>query len=70
MVEPDSIVVKQLRAIRGDASSRAKCTMRVELTAVRQHMAGMLTIQEHDHTDIAGINSRLNRIEKRLELAD
>jgi len=72
MVEPDSIVVEQLRAIRGDIGKLAgeMQTMRVELTAVRQHMAGMLTIQEHDHTDIAGINSRLNRIEKRLELAD
>jgi hypothetical protein len=40
------------------------------MTAVRQHMAGMLTIQEDDHVDIAGIKSRLDRIEKRLELAD
>jgi len=45
-------------------------TMRVEMTAMRQHMAGMMTIQEHDHIDIAGIKSRLDRIEKRLELAD
>jgi tetrahydromethanopterin S-methyltransferase subunit G len=37
---------------------------------MRQHMAGMMTIQEHDHVDIAGIKSRLDRIEKRLELAD
>ncbi len=45
-------------------------TMRVEITAMRQHMTGMMTIQEHDHVDIAGIKNRLERIEKRLELAD
>ncbi len=56
MVEPDSIVLEQLRAIRGEIGKLAgeMRTMRVELTAVRQHMAGMLTIQEHDHTDICG----------------
>lgn len=72
MVEPDNLVLEQLRAIRGEIGKLAgeMQTMRVELTAVRQHMAGMLTIQEHDHADIAGIKSRLDRIEKRLELAD
>jgi hypothetical protein len=40
------------------------------MTSVRQHMAGMMTIQEHDHVDIAGIKNRLDRIEKRLELAE
>jgi hypothetical protein len=68
MVEPDSL----LRAIRGDIGKLVNemQTMRVEMTAVRQHMAGMMTIQEHDHVDIAGIKTRLDRIEKRLELAD
>ena len=72
MVEPDNLVLEQLRAIRGDLGRVADemQTMRVEMTAMRQHMAGMMTIQEHDHVDIAGIKSRLERIEKRLELAD
>ena len=72
MVEPDSLVLEQLRAIGGDISKLVNemQTMRVEMTAVRQHMAGMMTIQEHDHVDIAGIKTRLDRIEKRLELAD
>jgi hypothetical protein len=72
MVEPDSFVPEQLRAIRGDIGKLVNemQTMRVEMTAVRQHMAGMMTIQEHDHVDIAGIKTRLDRIEKRLELAD
>jgi hypothetical protein len=72
MVEPESLVLEQLRVIRGDLGKlfNEMQTMRVEMTAMRQHMAGMLTIQEHDHVDIAGIKSRLDRIEKRLELAD
>jgi hypothetical protein len=72
MVEPDNLVLEQLRAIRGELGKVANemQTMRVEMTAMRQHMAGMMTIQEHDHVDIAGIKSRLDRIEKRLELAD
>ena len=72
MVEPDSLVLEQLRVIRGDLSKlfNEMQTMRVEMTAMRQHMAGMLTIQEHDHVDIAGIKSCLDRIEKRLELAE
>jgi tetrahydromethanopterin S-methyltransferase subunit G len=45
-------------------------TLSVEMTAIRQHLAGVVTIQEHDHTDISAIKVRLDRIEKRLELAD
>ena len=72
MVEPDNLVLEQFRVIRGDLGKlfNEMQTMRVEMTAMRQHMAGMLTIQEHDHVDLAGIKSRLDRIEKRLELAE
>ena len=72
MVEPDNLVLEHLRAISGDVGKLVNemQTMRVEITAVRQHMPGLMTIQEHDHVDIAGIKSRLERIDKRLELAD
>ena len=40
------------------------------MTAIRQHLSGVVIIQEHDHGDIAAIKTRLDRIEKRLELAD
>jgi hypothetical protein len=69
MVEPDNLVLEQLRGELGKIGNEMQ-TMRVEMTAMRQHMAGMMTIQEHDHVDIAGIKTRLDRIEKRLELAD
>ena len=68
MVEPDVLVL--LRIIRGDIGKVVNEMQRVEMTAMRQHMAGMMTIQEHDHIDIAGIKHRLDRIEKRLELAE
>ena len=44
--------------------------MSAEMTAIRQHLSGIVTIQEHDHGDIASIKVRLDRIEKRLELTD
>jgi thiamine phosphate synthase YjbQ (UPF0047 family) len=72
MVEPENLVLEQSRIIRGDIGKfvNEMQTMRVEMTAMRQHMTAIMTIQEHDHTDIAGIKNRLDRIEKRLELAD
>jgi hypothetical protein len=72
MVEPENLMLDHLRAIRGDMTKMADWmqTMSVEMTAIRQHLAGVVTIQEHDHGDIASIKVRLDRIEKRLELAD
>lgn len=72
MVEPDSLVLEHLRGIRSEMAKMGEWmhTMSVEMTAIRQHLAGVVTIQELDHTDIAGIKLRLDRIEKRLELAD
>jgi hypothetical protein len=72
MVEPDSLVLEHLRAIRGDMAKMADWThtSSVEMTAIRQHLAGVVTIQEHDHSDIAAIKLRLERLERRLELAD
>ena len=72
MVEPDNIVLEHLRAIRGDMAKMADWmhTMSVEMTAIRQHLAGVVTIQEHDHGDIANIKVRLERIERRLDLVD
>jgi hypothetical protein len=41
MVEPDNIVLEHLRAIRGDMGKLVgeMQTMRVEMTAMRQHLA-------------------------------
>ena len=72
MAEADNLMLDHPRAIRGDMAKMADRmeTMSAEMTAIRQHLSGIVTIQEHDHGDIASIKTRLDRIEKRLELAD
>ncbi len=72
MTEPDNIILEHLRAIRSDISRMADGmqTMSAEMTAMRQHLSGVVTIQEHDHGDIAAIKVRLDRIEKRIQLAE
>ena len=72
MAEPENLALEHLRGIRGEMGKMADWmhTMSVEMTAIRQHLAGVVTIQEHDHGDIARIKVRLERIEKRLDLVD
>jgi butyrate kinase len=72
MANTDNLVLEHLRAIRSDSARLANRmeTMSVELTAIRQHLGGVVTIQDHDHGDIAEIKSRLDRIERRLELTE
>ncbi len=71
MVEPDNLVVEHLHPIRTEMGKMAGYmhTLSVEMTAIRQHLAGVVTLQDHDHGDIAAIKHRLDRIERRLELA-
>jgi hypothetical protein len=68
----ENLVLEQLRAMRGDMARVADRmdTMAAEMTAIRQHLSGVVTIQERDHTDIAALKNRLDRIERRLELAN
>lgn len=72
MVEPDSLVLEQLRAMRGDYSKILSWMQNIgaEVTAIRQHLMGVITTQEQDHADIADIKVRHDRIERRLELVD
>ncbi|MEZ5788782.1 MAG: hypothetical protein R3D62_20370 [Xanthobacteraceae bacterium] len=64
-------MLEHLRAIRGDMAKMTDWmhTMSVEMTAIRQHLAGVVTIQEHDRGDIAN-KVWFDRIEKRLDLVD
>lgn len=70
MVEPDSLVLEHLRAIRGEVGKIASemYAMRIEMSSMRQHLSAVMTLQELDHTEIADIKVRLDRIEKRLDL--
>jgi hypothetical protein len=72
MAEPDNLVLDLLRAMRGDMAKMADAmrSLNVEVIAIRQHLAGVLTIQDHDHGEVAAIKDRLDRIERRLELVD
>ena len=69
---PESLVLEQLRAIRSDMAPIGDDvrTIRSEVTALRHQVAAVITLQEHDHTDIAAIKARLDRIEKRLDLVE
>ena len=59
MVEPDNLILEYLRGIRTDLGKMADWmqTLSVEMTAIRQHLAGVVTIQEHDHIDISATSS-------------
>ena len=72
MTEPADLVPDHLRAIRADMARMADGmrSLGTEMTAMRQHLAGVVTLQEHDHTDLATIKDRPDRIERRLELID
>ena len=72
MGEPDNLVLEHLRAIRAEVARMVDEVrgLRTEMTSMCQHMAGMVILQDLDHTDIAALKARLDRIEKRLELAD
>ena len=72
MVEPDGLVLEYLREIRSDMAKMSDwiSTLSAEMTTVRQYLAGLVTLVEHDHSEIAVIKTRLDRIEKRLDLVD
>lgn len=68
----DNLVLEQLRAIRGDIARVADDLrgLRTEMMSIRHHVRGLELGQDVDHGDISAIKSRLDRIERRLELAD
>jgi uncharacterized protein involved in exopolysaccharide biosynthesis len=68
----ENLILEHLRAIRADMNRMADqmATLRAEMTATRQQVAGIVTLQEHDHTDIAALKARLERIERRLDLVE
>ncbi len=69
---PQNLVQERLRAIRSDMARMADDmrTMRSAMSALRHQVAAVVTLQEHDHTDISAIKARLDRIERRLDLVE
>lgn len=68
----DSLVLEQLRAIRTDIAKLGEPVrgLTVEVVPMRRHQRGIELTQDVHHDDIASIKARLERIERRLELAE
>ena len=68
----ENLVLEHLRAIRGDMGRMSEDirTLRAEMIALRHQFAGVASLQDHDHGDIAALKARVDRIERRLELTD
>ena len=72
MAEPNNPVLEHLRSLRaGQVRIEDRLdTLSAEMLAMRHMLAGEITLQQHDHSDIATLKVRLDRIEKRLDLVD
>jgi hypothetical protein len=72
MVEPDSLVLEHLRAIRGEMAKLPNWmeAMSTEMMTMRHHLLGAIATQNHDHVEMAEIKVRIDRIEKRLDLVE
>jgi hypothetical protein len=70
--ETENVVLEHQRGMCGELSriSNRLDTLQAEMSAARHHISGMAALQDHDHADIAEIESRLDRIELRLDLVD
>ena len=70
--EVENLVLEHLRAIRADIAklNEKVDTLQVEMTAMRQVMMAVVTLQNHDHAELAVVKSRLERIERRLDLVE
>ena len=68
----ENLTLEHPRAIRSDMARMADYmqTMQAEMTALRHRMEGVGSLQDHDHSDIAALKVRLERIERRLEIVD
>lgn len=61
-------VLKTLELLQTDMARLADrmTDVGVEMHATRQHVAGLVAVQDHDHVELAQIKMRLDRIERRL----
>jgi hypothetical protein len=66
------MILEILKKMQADLSSvkRDVASHAVRLSAIEDHMRGVITSQFGTQADISAINERLDRIERRLELSD
>jgi hypothetical protein len=71
-METDNLVLEMLRNIRKDIARMADDikAMRAELTSTRLHGSAIGILQDQDHSEIAHLKDRVDRIEVRLGLVD
>ncbi|CAN5648656.1 MAG: hypothetical protein USCGTAYLOR_02254 [Chromatiales bacterium USCg_Taylor] len=72
MTETENLVLEQLRAIRGrlDRVDEKLGFMDSRLIAVEQHLAALVAMIPASNDRFRVIESRIERIERRLELTD
>ncbi|KPF79891.1 hypothetical protein IP88_01280 [alpha proteobacterium AAP81b] len=68
----DSLIIEILKRIQheGAETRRAVASLDVRMAAMDDYRRGVLTALGGIHADIAGLNARVERIERRLDLAD
>lgn len=68
----NNVVLEQLRAIRADIAELkdGQVGLRLEISALGQQVAGLATAIYAGHDRFRAIESRIERIERRLELTD
>ena len=72
MSEPNNMVLDLLHAMRGDV---AKLTTRIdnltaEVRASNAHVAAIVQSDLHQNVRIAELETRLERVERRIEIVD
>ena len=70
--ETDNLVLEHLRHIRGKVDQTASdvTDIKVQLAAMQQHMAGFHAVIASHSDELNQLRQRIDRIEKRLDLAD
>ena len=71
-MNPENLVLEHLRAIRADIAElkREAANTNVQLSAMGQQLGALTTAVYGGKSEIDGIKLRIERIERRLELAD
>ncbi len=66
------MILEILKKMQGDLASvkREVTSHAVRLSAIEDHMRGIITSQFGVQADVSGISERLDRIERRLELTE
>jgi hypothetical protein len=70
--ETESLVLEILKPLQGEFALMREDLrgVRAEMIPLRQHMAGLLSHEVSQDTDVASIKLRVDRIERRLDLVD